>query len=251
MNRIRSIIIDDEPDGRDAIRIALEKYCPDIEIVAICNGPEVAIPTVKKLKPDLVFLDIQMPILSGFDLLKQLSPVDFEVIFLTAFDQYAIKAIKFSALDYLLKPIDVDDLLKAMERAKERIAHKTGKYGYSAMLNNIRYQSGRIEKIAVPTLEGINFFNIEDIIYCESEGSYTRLILINNKTELVSRHLKEFEEMLVPSGFCRIHHSFMVNLKHVLQYFKGEGGHVLLTGGYHLAVSRRKKDGFLLLLNKI
>jgi two-component system LytT family response regulator len=138
-----------------------------------------------------------------------------------------------------------------MERAKERIAQKTGRHRYSAVLNNIRYQNGRMEKIAVPTLEGIDFFNIDDIVYCESEGSYTRLMFIDKKTELVSRNLKEFEEMLGPSGFCRIHHSFVVNLKHVLRYIKGEGGYVLLTGGYNIAVSRRKKDRFLLMLNKV
>lgn len=248
---IRAIIIDDELDGRQAIQMAIEKYCPEVEIRQICESPEQGLEAIRKIMPDLVFLDVQMPAISGFDLLQQLAPVTFEVIFVTAYDQYAIKAIKFSALDYLLKPIDVTDLTHAVEKVKERIHQTGGIHRYQSVLNNIHYQNGAIDKIAVPSADGIEFYAINDIIYCKSKGSYTTLYMKNNRKQLVSRNLKDFEDMLTGSGFCRVHHSYLINMKHIQKYCKGEGGYVILSDGYHVDISRRRKDEFLKILDRV
>jgi two-component system LytT family response regulator len=192
-----------------------------------------------------------MPQMSGFDVLHQLSPITFEVIFVSAHDRYAIKAIKFSALDYLLKPVDVDDLVHAVKKVKERLNSKSNSYQYQSVLNNIQSKSGKIEKLAIPSLNGIDFFKTEDIIYCRAEGSYTTVFLKDKQSCLVSKNLKDFESLLAESGFCRVHHSYLINLLHVQKYVKGEGGYVLLTDGHHVDISRRKKDEFLALLDTL
>lgn len=248
---IRSIIIDDEHYGRLALKLALEKCCPDVEIIAICEGPEQGLKTIKSLQPDLVFLDVQMPNMTGFDLLQQLGPINFEVIFVTSHDQYAIKAIKFSALDYLLKPVDEDDLMQAVNKAKEHMQQTGSAYRYQSVLNNIHYRSGKIDKLAVPTLEGIDFYKTDDIIYCQADGNYTALFLTNHQKKLISKNLKDFENLLTGSGFCRVHNSFLINMQHIQKYIKGEGGYVVLTDEHHVDISRRRKESFLGMLDKI
>ncbi|MGZ8537685.1 MAG: LytR/AlgR family response regulator transcription factor [Flavisolibacter sp.] len=248
---VTTVIIDDETDGREALELAIKKYCPELFIAGIYATPEQGIEGIKQLKPSLVFLDVQMPRMSGFDILQQLSPITFEVIFVSAHDRYAIKAIKFSALDYLLKPVDVDDLVHAVKKVKERLNNNSNSYQYQSVLNNIQSKSGKIEKLAIPSLNGIDFFNTEDIIYCRADGSYTTLFLRDKQSCLVSKNLKDFENLLAESGFCRVHHSFLINLRHVQKYVKGEGGYVLLTDGHHVDISRRKKDEFLSLLDTL
>jgi two-component system LytT family response regulator len=248
---IQAIIIDDENDGREALRIALERYFPDINVKRICESPDQGIEAIKTAKPDLVFLDVQMPHLSGFDLLKKVSPFDFEVIFVTAHDQYAIKAIRFSALDYLLKPVDIDDLRAAIQKVKERLEHKNTSQQYQSVLHNAQQNSGKIDRLAVPTQDGIEFFHTADIVYCEAQGSYTNILLKGKIKALVSRNLKDFENLLSDSGFCRVHHSFLINMSHVRKYVKGEGGYVVMTDDHYVDVSRRKKDEFLKLLVKV
>ena len=248
---IRSIIIDDEHYGRQALKVALEKYCPEVEIVSVCEGATQGLEAIMALEPDLVFLDVQMPQMSGFDLLQQLAPIHFEVIFVTSYDQYAIKAIKFSALDYLLKPVDVDDLVHAVNKAKGHMQQIGSTHRYQSVLNNIHYKSGKIERLAVPTLEGIDFFDIAHIIYCQADGNYTTLYLTDGKKQIISKNLKDFENLLASSGFCRVHHSFLINMLHVQKYIKGEGGYVILTLGHHVDISRRRKEAFLSMLDKI
>jgi len=248
---INAIIIDDEADGRETLRMAIKKYCPEVSIQGICATPEEGLAAIRYQKPDLVFLDVQMPHMSGFDLLQQLLPLSFEVIFVTAHDQYAIKAIRFSALDYLLKPVDIDDLMHAVKKAEERLQHKNSAYQYQSVVNNIQIRSGKIEKLAVPSLEGIDFFNTDDIIFCQADGNYTNLFLTNKKSKLISRSLKDFESLLAGSGFCRVHHSYLINMKHIKKYVKGEGGFVILTNDYHVDISRRKKEEFLKMLDRL
>lgn len=248
---ITALIIDDESDGRDALRLALEKYCPDVSIKGMCETSELGISAIKTLKPDLVFLDIQMPQMSGFDVLQKVAPVTFEVIFVSAHDQYAIKAIKFSALDYLLKPIDVDDLMNALRKVKERLHNKGNAHQYQSVLHNIQLKTDKIKKLAVPSLDGIDLFDTDDIIYCKADGSYTTVYLQNKQSKIVSRNLKDFENLLEEFGFCRVHHASLINLKHVQRYVKGEGGYVILSEGHHVDISRRKKEEFLGLLNRI
>lgn len=248
---LRALLIDDESDAREALKLAIEKYCPEVSLLGVYDKPEQGLAAIREQQPELVFLDIQMPHMSGFDLLQQVSPPSFEVIFVTAHDQYAIKAIRFSALDYLLKPVDVDDLMQAVRRVQARLQQKNREQQYQSVLNNIRYQSGKIERLAVPTLEGIEFFNTDDIIYCQADGNYTRLQLTHKQSRLISKNLKDFETLLSESGFCRVHHSSLINLHHIQKYVKGEGGYVVLTDGYHVDISRRKKEEFLKLLHKI
>ncbi len=248
---IRSIIIDDEPLGRKSIGVAIEKHCPEVEIVALCDNAQEGIETIKQLQPDLVFLDIQMPGMSGFDLLQHLAPVTFEIIFVTSYDQYAVKAFKFSAIDYLLKPINPEELIQAVSKVKNKNDSVSITNRFESLLNNIHINLGKIEKVAIPTHDGIDFFNTNDIIYCQAEGSYTKLFLVNNRKELVSRTLKDFDNLLSGSGFCRVHNSTLINLKHVEKYIKGEGGYVILTEGHHADISRRKKEEFLNILHKI
>ncbi len=248
---IRTVIIDDEPDGRETIRLALEQYCPDITIGGIYATPEDGLDGIRKVKPDLVFLDVQMPHLSGFDVLQQLPSVDFDVIFVSAYDQYAIKAIRFSALDYLLKPIDVDDLMRAVHKVKQRLETKRSSFQVESVLHNIRRNEHRMERIAVPSLSGIDFFEVDDIVCCQAAGSYATIHLKGGRQHTVSRNLKDFENLLGESGFCRVHHSYLINIRHVTRYVKGDGGYVLLTGGHHVDISRRKKEEFLALLNML
>ena len=248
---IKTIIIDDEHYGRQSLQHALEQYCPEVKILQICESPEAGITAIEELKPQLVFLDVQMPNMSGFDVLQKLSLIDFEVIFVTSYDQYAIKAIKFSAIDYLLKPLDVDDLIHAVQRAKENLQKNGKAQRYQSVLHNINYTSGKIEKLAVPTLDGIDFFKTDDIIYCEADGSYTTLYLSGHQKQVISKNLKDFENLLTGSGFCRVHNSHLINMGHIQKYFKGDGGYVILTDDYHVDISRRRKDAFLNRLHKI
>ena len=247
---IRSIIIDDEALGRQSIKVAIEKYSPEVMVVALCENAQQGIDAIKRLQPDLIFLDIQMPTMSGFDMLQHLAPVTFDVIFITSYDQYAVKAFKFCALDYLLKPISPEDLVQAVNKVKDKSTiNITNRF--ESLLNNIHFKSGKIEKVAIPTQEGIDFFSTDDIIYCQAEGSYTRLFMTNNRKEIVPRTLKDFENLLNASGFCRVHNSSLINLKHVQKYVRGDGGYVILTEGHHADISRRKKEEFLNILNRI
>lgn len=248
---IRSIIVDDEAKARDGLKLVLQKFCPEIEILALCPTPDEGLRCIHSLQPDLVFLDVQMPHKSGFNLLEELGEFNFEVIFVTAFDRYAIKAIKFSALDYLLKPIDIDELQNAVNKAGERIRHKNSRNNYVSLLKNIKYPSQKIDKLAIPTFDGILFEPVDDIIYCEADRNYTTLMMTGNRKIVVSKNLKDFENMLSDSGFFRIHHTYLINMKHVKKYRKGDGGSVVLEGNHHLDVSRRKKETFLQMLGTI
>lgn len=236
---IRAIIIDDEEDAREVLALSLRKFCTDVEIIAMCPSPEDGLEKINALGPSLVFLDVQMPNMSGFDLLEKVTDINFDVIFVTAFNRYAIKAIRFSALDYLLKPIEVDDLVSAVERVKEK--QKSNSVHYRSLLNNIKYGNEKLTRLAIPSDNEIVVQKLDDIVYCEADGSYTILHLVNNKKIMVSKILKEFEMMLPESDFYRIHHSTIVNIGHVIKYIKGEGGYVMVTGGGHLDVSAEKR----------
>jgi two-component system, LytTR family, response regulator len=248
---IRAIIIDDEAYGRTALRLALEKYFPEVSIVCICDTPERGLVAIRQEAPNLVFLDVQMPGMSGFDLLKLVSPFNFEVIFVTAYEQYAIKAIRFSALDYLMKPVDIDDLRASLQKAKERLSRANTHHQYQSVLHNIQHPAGKIERLAVPTQEGINFFNLSQVIFCKAEGSYTQMMLVHGQSHLVTRNLKDFENLLLDSGFCRVHHTYLINMAHIRKYIRGEGGYVIMTDDHHIDISRRKKEEFLKLLDKV
>ncbi|RCR67742.1 LytR/AlgR family response regulator transcription factor [Larkinella punicea] len=248
---IKAIVVDDEADGRAAIAMALARYCPEVFIAESCETPEAGVRAIHAHKPDLVFLDIQMPRMSGFDVLQKLSPITFEVVFVSAYDRYAIQAIKFSALDYLLKPLDVDELIQAVRKVEERLRLKNNPFGYQSVLHNLQFRDGKIKRLAVPALDGISFFDTDSIIFCRADGSYTTLYMRNKQQVVVAKKLKDFETLLAESDFCRVHHSALINVRHVQKYVKGEGGYVILSEGHHIDVSRRKKEDFLRLMDLI
>lgn len=240
---IKSVIIDDEKRGRETLKNLVEKYTKHVEVVDMADSAKTGVELIKKENPDLVFLDIEMPHGTGFDLLESFKgDIKFEVVFTTAYDQYAIQAIKFAALDYLLKPIDIAELKEAIKRVEEKMAGADSAKNFEIFLENLREGS---KKIALPTANGISFIDTQDIIRCEASGNYTCFYLKSQEKILVSRTLKEFEDMLVQHDFYRIHNSHLVNLNHVLKYVKLGGDMVVMSDGSQIEISRRKKDGFL------
>ncbi|MEA3444368.1 MAG: LytTR family DNA-binding domain-containing protein [Bacteroidota bacterium] len=238
---IRTIIIDDEERGRRTLISQISKYCPELEIVGEANGVSTGMEIIRHKNPDVVFLDIQMQDGTGFDLLEQLPQVSFAVIFATAYDQYAVQAFKFSATDYLLKPIDPDQLIKAVDKLKNEIDSLNLNKKLEALFSNRK----NFEKIALPTFDGIILVKIKEIIRCQSESNYTTLYMPGGSKVVVTKTLKDFDEMLTPIGFFRIHQSHLVNMSFVNKYIKGEGGSVKMEDGTVLEVARRRKDTFL------
>jgi len=238
---LSTIIIDDEPAAREKLQLLIEKYCAGkIELVSICKSPEEGLDAIARFNPDLIFLDVEMPSMTGFDMLKRIPKINFQVIFTTAHDHYAIKAIKFSALDYLLKPIDLEQLQEAVNKAIERKPERQPAQ-YESFVENIK-EGGKLENLSIPTASGLVFVKVNDIIRCESSSNYTVFFLTSKDQIVATRTLKEFEELLDESGFIRIHHSHLINKLHLKQYIKGAGGQVIMSDGKTLDVSRRKKD---------
>lgn len=244
---IRTIIIDDEPYSCEALAILLEKCCPEIKIEAICHSAEEALHLLAVKKFELMFLDIEMPRINGFQMLEQLPCVDFQLIFTTSFDQYAIKAIRFSALDYLLKPIDREELKAAVKKATDRLQPALPSQ-LEILLQKLHFPAHRVSRIALPTLEGLQLISVNDIISCTASSNYTIFALKDNQKLTVSRTLKEIEEMLEEHNFLRVHHSYLVNLNEIKKYIKGEGGLLIMSDGSSIDVSRSKKE---LLLKRI
>lgn len=241
---IRSIIIDDEPQNNKILRHFLETYCQNVEVIAEATEPQQAISFITELKPQLLFLDVELPGQNAFGILNQLMPVDFEIIFVTAYNQYALNAIKYNALDYLLKPVNIDELKQAVEKATVRMAEKNINERLSNFFHN---QSQLLDntRIALPTRDGLTFYPIKDIVNCEAEGPYTRFHFIHDKSIIVTGTLKEFEQILPSEMFCRVHHSFLVNLNRIHKYFRGKGGYLEMDNGKMVEVSQRKKEIFM------
>lgn len=248
---MKAIIIDDELSGREVLKKLVEINCPEVMVVNTLNSIETGLQSIREDKPDLVFLDIQMPNASGFDLLNQLEKISFEIIFVTAHDAYAIKAFKYAAVDYLLKPIRVSELVDAVNKAQERIVRNNQGDHVRFMLDKVS-PSKKIflnNKILLPTLGGYNIIEVSDIAYCQSESNYTRFNFVDGKHLLVSKTLKEFESLLLENNFFRIHRSYIINLNCIAKYNKGKGGEVVMKDGAVLEVSREKKDEFLSLFS--
>lgn len=245
MNLLTAILIDDESNSRNALLQKLKSYCPDISIVAECENGEEGIIAIEKFEPDIVFLDVEMPLMNGFVMLAQLKQRNFELIFTTAYDQYAIQAIRFSALDYLVKPIEIDALEEAVERARQRKHPDFPNQRIETLLHNLLNERNQNHRIAIPSQEGLQFVEMADIIYLEAESNYCSIHLQLSGRILVSKTLKDFEEILPDSVFIRIHHSFIININHVHKYLRGEGGQVIMTNGKTLDISRRKKEEFM------
>ena len=242
---MKTIIVDDESSGRKTIRSFISKYAKNLNIVAEADSVSTGLLAINKHQPEVVFLDVRMNDGTGFNLLEQISNVTFQVIFVTAYEEHAIKAFKHSAVDYLLKPLDPDDFIASVSKLKKDTKLEEIEKKVEALIQN----NHRIEKIALPTLSGLNMIKIKDIVHCESDNNYTNFHLINGSKLLVSRTLKEFDEILSPEGFYRTHKSHLVNIKYITEYIKGEGGIVKLENGDHIEVSRRRKEGLIKLLS--
>ena len=243
---LRTILVDDEPRGLNSMEKLLQLNCPDVDIISACSNVDSAIERIKELRPDLLFLDIAMPVKNGFDLLNELMETPFEVIFVTAHNNFMIEAFHFSAIDYLLKPVDDELLIDAVKRAKKRILEKSGSKNVEAFLYNIQQrQSPQNMKLCIPSLKGFQVIELDTILYAESSGNYTNFHLSNKQSICSSRPLHDYEELLSDAGFIRIHKSSLVNLLHVKEYLRGEGGSVILSNGTELEVARRKKDIFM------
>jgi two-component system, LytTR family, response regulator len=243
---IRSLIIDDEPDGRNALQSQLARYCPQVTVVGMAEGVADAYEKINDLDPELLFLDIKMDDGTAFDLLQKFTQIRFKIIFVTAFDEYAIEAIRYSALDYLLKPVRPTLLIEAVEKmAKSNRIEKL-----EEQVGILLQQSARREKIALPTTDGLIFVKITDVLRCESDGSYTRFVLHSGKMHMVSRTLKEFEELLPATVFFRAHKSHLINTNYIAQYINRDGGMVVMDNGDQVPLARNRKDDFMLALNR-
>lgn len=238
---INAIIIDDERHSCDALKMLLGKCCQQVHVAAICYSGEEGIKRITELKPQLVFLDIEMPHMNGFQMLEQLPKIDFEIIFTTSYDQYAITAFKFSALDYLLKPVDREELEKAVQRVIKKINPPVSQQ-LEILLQKINQPAITVQRIALPTMQGLEFIPVESIIHCSSNNNYTEFFLTDKKKLLVSRTLKEVEDMLADHSFLRVHNSYIVNLNAVTRYIRGEGGYLVMTDGSTIDVSRSRKE---------
>ncbi len=241
---VRCIVVDDELKSRESLKILLEDFCDNADVLALCQNVDEGVVAIQEHKPDVVFLDIQMQRETGFDLLAKIKQVNFEVIFTTAHSEYAIKAFKFSAIDYLLKPIDIEELRKAVEKVEKKLNHNISAR-LEQLVQNLKPSSGQNYKLALPTSDGLIFVKIEDIVYCEASSNYTNIFTQDGKKHVVSRTLKEYEDLLTEHNFFRIHNSFLINLNSIKKYVRGEGGYVVMSNDVSLDVSKRKKEGFL------
>jgi two-component system LytT family response regulator len=240
---LKAIIVDDEPYCCETIATLLEES-RDVEIVSVCHNAADALVAIRKYSPDIVFLDVEMPKMNGFEMLEHLPQVNFEIIFTTSYDQYALKAIRFSAIDYLLKPVDEEELRTAIQKVIQR-SQKPITQQLEILLQKIHQPSTPINKIAMPTMEGLQMIPVDSIISCESDSNYTILQLKNSKKLIVSRTLKEIEELLEEHSFLRVHRCYLANMNEVEKYVKGEGGYLVMSDGTTIDVARNKKEVLL------
>ena len=248
---MNAILIDDEKSSLRSLEYELTAYCPEINIIGTFQDPKSGLKEIQRLHPDLVFLDIEMPGMNGFELLQEVGDIDFEVIFVTAYDQFAVKAFEFNAIDYVLKPVRKIKLIQAVKKASENQKKGIEPEQLSALLNNIQLQTkgGGIQIIALPTSEGFTMVNINDIIFLEADSNYTWVYINPKQKFLVSKTLKEFSSMLDFPQFIRPHKSYFVNLNHATKYVKGQGGYLIMNSGNQIPVARTQKAALMRVLN--
>jgi two-component system LytT family response regulator len=247
---IRSIIVEDELQSAQLLELMLKSFSDTIEVIDVCNTPAKGIESIQKHLPDLVFLDIEMPRMNGFEMLKKIGTIDFGIIFTTAYNKYAINAIKLSALDYLLKPIDKTELAIAIKKCMQNMEQKNMGYKMDILLKNLSHQSALDKTLTLASTEGVRFIKMKDIVRLEAHGRYTKFYLSNKEDIMVSRTLGDFEETLTENEFFRIHETHIINLLYIDRFHKGNN-YVLLTDKTELPLARRRKEEFLKLIPKI
>lgn len=252
---ITAILIDDDANLRSGLKSMLGIYAPEIDIIGEADSVKTGVLILQALQPQVVFMDIQLGDGNGFDILEQLASKNGKstshIVFVTAYEEYAIKAFRFSALDFLLKPIDPEELEKVIGKIKQVVAKKDNYAHIDLLLENIRKKVDHFKRIALSTADGIHLFEISDIIRCESEDNYTKFYLKNNKPVLISKTLKEYEELLTEHGFERIHQSHLINLAYLKSYIKKDGGYVVMSDNSNLPISQRKKERLQELLKNL
>jgi len=244
MSKIKALIIDDEKHSCEITQMLVEDCCPNVEIVGVATSPIDGMRLIRQEKPNLVFLDIEMPVLNGFQMLDKIGKIDFHIIFTTAYDEFAIKAFKVGAVDYLLKPIDSNELEEAVSRVRKRMLEPNSMSHIETLLRNMQKKDKVDGRLTVPTLNGLEILPIEEIIRCEADSNYTTLILPDRQV-VISKTLKDIEEQLRDYPFVRVHQSHLIHLGHVQKYIKGNGGQVVMDNGDYLNVSRNRKQRLL------
>jgi two-component system LytT family response regulator len=247
MQALKAILIDDELSSLQNLQFKIQEYCSTVKVVAQTQNPEEAIRLIQLHKPDVIFLDIEMPRMSGFKLLEQIPEIDFEIIFITAYNHYAINAIRISAFDYLVKPVAIEDLQQTVERLGNFTIKKTRERA-ELLKKNLANPKSQEDNIAIPTNDGFEFIQIKQIIRIESSSNYSKIILQDGHHLLVTRQLKDYEELLQDYRFYRVHHSHLINLNFIARYVRGDGGQITMRNGDTIDVSRRKKEVFLKLI---
>jgi two-component system, LytTR family, response regulator len=247
---IKAVIIDDEQHSIDTLKWKLENYCPEVQVAAAFDSPADGIVFLKKTPPDLLFLDIEMPMLTGFDVLEELGrDISFDIIFTTAYDNFGIRAVKFSALDYLLKPVQNKELKEAIDKHVRKTQRKVSAEQIDVLLSNVHEEKrGKVGKIALASKEIIEFVDARDIICCEANSNYTNVYMEEDRKRVISKTLKEFEDMLVPHQFFRPHNSFLINLNRVREFVRGDGGFLVMENKMKIPVSKNRREELLDLL---
>lgn len=238
------IIIDDQEFCTEALKDMLSGHQPEVSVAAVCHSGKDGLKAIKKHNPDLVILDVEMPEMNGFEMLREIKNPDFEIIFTTSFDKYSIQAIRFSALDFLLKPVLQHELKAAIEKL-ERKQHKNINSQLKALFNNLKETKRSVNQVALPAMEGLIFVNVPDIIHCESDSNYTTLFLKSGEKMLVTKTLKDIEGLLEGNNFFRVHHSHLINMSQIKKYVRGNAGYVVMSNGTDISVARNRKEDFL------
>lgn len=238
---LKAILIDDEPDNVKLLGLQLKIYCPQVEVLAACTQSRDGLAQIKELQPDLVFLDIEMPVMNGFELLEAIGQISFQIIFVTAYDQFAVKAFRFSALDYLLKPIDARELQAAV--AKAAANPQTDKRQLQLLKQQLHERERFLpDKIALPYQNGVIFTKISTVVYCEADNNYTRFIMQDGKQYITAKTLRSIQEILEDRNFLRVHRQYLVNLDHIKKYVRGEGNYLIMSNGQSIPVARNQKE---------
>ncbi|HTF81788.1 MAG TPA: LytTR family DNA-binding domain-containing protein [Cytophagales bacterium] len=242
---LKAIIVDDEQASRDTLLNYLSKYCAGVQVIAQGDSVATAIPLIHKHNPDIVFLDVEMPYGNAFDLLQQVGDITFETIFVTAFSHYALKALNLSASYYILKPIDIDELITAVNKIADMRKHKKESLHNRIIVENINTVNKQLQKLVLPRLDGFDVVQVSDIIRCQANDNFTEFFFNNGKKELVCRTLKFYEDTLTDYGFIRIHKSHLVNSQYIKRYVKGKNGTIIMTDGSELELSQQRREQFL------
>jgi len=240
-----AIIVEDEESGRETLKNYLASYCPEVTLLGMADSVKTGVELVHKTKPDIVFLDVEMPFGNGFDLLEQVGECNFEVVFVTAFSNYAIKALNLSASYYILKPVDIDELIEAVQKIKQNKLKSNQPDHTKILIENLKNVNKLSKKITLPILDGFEVISLSDIIRCEAQDNFTEFHLLNGKKLLICRTLKFYEECLTEFDFVRVHKSHLINISFVTKYTKGKGGYITMSDNTHVEVSPTKKDEFL------